>query len=73
VSIRRDRSDDRLHRRDDHPDPQRRRNEHDRHSQRRGRLAQPAEIAAVAVYLTGPDTVFVNGPTWEIDAGRTAR
>ena len=38
-----------------------------------GRLARPAEIAAIAVYLTGPDTVFVNGATWEIDAGRTAR
>ena len=39
----------------------------------RGRLALPAEIAAGAVYLAGPDSVFVNGATWKIDASRTAR
>lgn len=39
---------------------------------RAGRVAQPAEIAAVVSYLTSPASAFVTGSEWVVDGGATA-
>jgi 3(or 17)beta-hydroxysteroid dehydrogenase len=39
---------------------------------RAGRLAQPAEIAAVVSYLASPASGFVTGSEWVVDGGSTA-
>lgn len=37
-----------------------------------GRLGQPSEIAAMALYLASPEAGFVNGSVLTIDGGWTA-
>jgi NAD(P)-dependent dehydrogenase (short-subunit alcohol dehydrogenase family) len=36
------------------------------------RLADPAEIADVIVFLSSEEASFVNGATWAVDGGYTA-
>jgi NAD(P)-dependent dehydrogenase (short-subunit alcohol dehydrogenase family) len=37
-----------------------------------GRPAQPAEVAAAALFLAGPDAAYLHGTTITVDGGRTA-
>lgn len=38
-----------------------------------GRMGTPEDVAALAAWLAGPDSAFVNGQTFAVDGGRTAQ
>jgi hypothetical protein len=45
--------------------------DHDQHPA--GRVGTPADVAALAAYLLGPESRFVTGAEWIVDGGMTRK